>query len=88
MELNQTNETMQSITDKALKDLDMAKKILKSYGYYIESLWEVDDIIEQYVCTKQEAMTILDMALNNVEVIENTWTSIQRIAESMNIKRR
>lgn len=81
-----TNVTMESITKDALSSIENARSLLKSYGYYVDNLWHIDDIVFRYECTDKDAQDVLDNALTSDRMFNETWESIARTAEDMNFK--
>lgn len=82
-----TNVTMQSLTEDALSSIERAKALLKSHGYYVDNLWQVDDVIFSYECTEQEAQELLDEALTSDRIFSEVWNSIANTARDMNFKK-
>lgn len=59
------------------KKIDDAKQVLKEYGYYVENLWNIDDVKGWKECTDKEAYDILDTAMNNEETNSQIWSVIE-----------
>jgi DNA-binding winged helix-turn-helix (wHTH) protein len=69
-----------------LKDAYECKKTLKKKGYYVENLWCIDDVIENYHCTEEEAQIVLHMALTNPATIEQIFMSIDYAADNLALR--
>jgi len=63
--------------NKGVSDVDKAKSLLQSEGYFIDNLWRVEDVTDRYPCSDDEAMAILYKALLNDNVMEAIWFAIQ-----------
>lgn len=69
-----------------LKDEKVARELLRKKGYYVDNLWSVDDVTENYVCTPEQAHRVLEMALKNEATMEQIWWAIDDAADSLEIK--
>lgn len=69
-------------------DIENAKQVLKSAGYYVDNLWQTCDVTLNYDCTEEDAQEVLNKSLTNDATYEQIWMSIGYVAESMNLKRR
>ena len=69
-----------------LQDEKVARELLRSKGYYVENLWSDDDVMQNYICTKEQAQQVLSIALKNEATMEQIWWSIDDAAESLEIK--
>ena len=63
-----------------------AKELLRQNGYYIYSMYHIEDVQSYYECTDSEAMDILDQALDNDGTANQVWESIRYFAEDMGLK--
>jgi hypothetical protein len=68
--------------------IEEAKNTLRSAGYFVDNLWQTEDVIMNHECTEEEAQTILYRALTNDATYEQIWMAISYEAESMDLKRR
>jgi hypothetical protein len=68
------------------KDIDKARQTLKQAGYYVGNLWSIQDVMEQYECTEDEAQEVLDRSLTNEATIEQIQFSIREFAEVLKLK--
>ena len=63
-----------------------AKELLRENGYYIYSIYHVDDVKTYFDCTDAEAMDVLDSALDNDATAETIWMAIRDIGDMMGLK--
>lgn len=82
VDLSPSKETMMAI------EIAKAKELLKSEGYFVDNLWQTEDVTMNHECTEEEAQTILYRALTNEATYQQIWEAISYEAESMNLKRR
>ena len=66
--------------------VEQAKKFLKSKGYYVDNLWQVDDVKSKFKCNEDEAQYVLDKSLNNEATMEQIWLSIDIFGEMEDLK--
>jgi hypothetical protein len=76
---------MQTITDKQWKEIDQARDILKSYGFYVDNLWHIDDVIKNWDCGEETAQIVLENAMENESTYEQIWCSIDNAAFFYNL---
>jgi hypothetical protein len=69
-----------------MTEIDKAKELLKSKGYYVGNLWNTDDVTMNFDCTEEEAHKVLDKLFSNEYVNQQIQDSIKIIADSMNLK--
>jgi hypothetical protein len=67
-------------------EIEKAKDILRKAGYYVDNLWQVDDVIGRYDCDEEDAQEVLDRALQNESVMNSIWSSIDHYAEEMKLQ--
>ena len=55
-----------------------AKEFLKSKGFYVDNLWHIEDVkdIRPNNLTDEQAYEILDKAMNNEYLMNETWETI------------
>ena len=82
VDLSPSKETMRAI------EIAKAKQLLKDNGYFVDNLWQTEDVTMNHECTEEEAQTILYSALTNDATYQQIWEAISYEAESMNLKRR
>lgn len=69
-----------------LKDVLEARALLRKRGYFVENLWSVDDVTENYNCTPEQAQQVLEMALTNEATMEQIWSAIDDACDTLEIK--
>ena len=68
------------------KKTQKAIDVLEKAGYYVGSLYHVDDVKTYFDCTDDEAMEVLDSALDNDGTSETIWVAIREIGWMMGLK--
>jgi hypothetical protein len=48
-----------------MDEIEKAKQTLKDAGYFVDNLWHIDDVQQNYNCTDEEAMEVLEGALTD-----------------------
>lgn len=72
--------------DQHLK-INEAKEFLRSVGYYTDNLWSVEDVMNNFSCTEEQAQEVLDKALSLESVMDEIWFAIGFIAADMNLQK-
>lgn len=72
----------------SLKQIDEAKALLKSVGYFTDNLWHIDDVKSLYKCTDEQAYEVLEDALNTDTSFESVWESVNMAAINSNLERK
>ena len=65
-----------------------AKKLLRNEGYFVDNLWHVSDVQNNFECTDEQAQDILYWSLTCDNVIEFINEYITDIAENEELKRK
>jgi hypothetical protein len=65
-----------------------AKQLLRSEGYFVDSLWHVSDVQNDFECTDEQAQDILYWSLTRHNVIEFISEYITDIAKNEELKRK
>ena len=68
--------------------IEEAKQVLRDAGFQVENLWSLPDVMDNYDCSEEDAMDLLEQTLTNDHVMETIWESIDIIADINNIKRK
>ena len=68
--------------------IEEAKQVLRDAGFQVENLWSLPDVMDNYDCSKEEAMDLLEQTLTNDHVMETIWESMYIIADIKGIKRK
>lgn len=83
-----TNEIFESYREDQVKQKE-AKGFLESQGYFVDNLWHVDDVMNDYKCSREDAQDILYSALTNEATMDRIWFAIQYHAENeFNLKKK
>lgn len=65
-----------------------AKQVLEDAGFQVANLWSLPDVMDNYECSEEEAMDLLEETLTNDHVMETIWASMDIIADINGIKRK
>jgi len=65
-------------------DIKDAKALLKKEGYCVENLWHIDDIKQNYKCSDEDAMDILEDVCSEDYVSETVFTMIDEAIDHIN----
>ena len=65
-----------------------AKQVLRNEGYFVDNLWHVSDVQNNFECTDDQAQDILYWSLTRDNVIEFINEYITDIAENEDLKRK
>ena len=66
--------------------ISQAKDTLTEAGYYIGNLYQVEDVQTYFDCTDDEALDVLDGAMDNEGTAEQVWTAIREVGDMMGLK--
>lgn len=69
-----------------LQDVSIAKAVLRKNGYFVENLWCVDDVTQNYDCTEEQAQRVLEISLTNDATMEQIWLAIGDACDYLEIK--
>lgn len=69
-----------------LKDEKIARALLRKKGYFVENLWHIDDVKQNWNCSDEVAMDILEDALLNEATMEQIFLAIDDVADEKEIK--
>jgi len=56
--------------------IESAKQFLKDQGYYVDNLWHIDDVKQNYNVSDEEAYDILDKSLESSFIMEDIFDRI------------
>ena len=76
---------MKDLKEVSSEDL---RQELELRGWYTQNLLHVDDVMQNYDCTSEDAMRVLDFVLTSGHVTEEVFREIDDQAEYSNIKRK
>lgn len=69
-----------------LKDVKVARELLRKKGFFVDNLWCVEDVMEDYECTEEQAQRVLDMALTNDSTMQHIWMAIADACDTLEIR--
>ena len=75
--------------DKELRiknDIAKARDVLEEAGFYLGSLYHIEDVKRYFKCTDDEAFEVLDSAMDNDATAEQIWLAIKDIGDMMGLK--
>ena len=73
------NERLQDLSNaQHLKEIssDLLKEELEKRGYCTNNLWHISDVQQNYVCEDDQAMEVLEVALENDYIVSQTFDAI------------
>lgn len=70
---------MENLT--TMKEIELAKAVLRENGYFVDNLWHVDDVQESYKCDDEMAHDVLYDALTNDVTMQQIWLAIDITAK-------
>jgi hypothetical protein len=73
-------------TDYSDSQVAQAKELLRSKGYFVANLWNVNDVKDNYECNDEQAQAVLYEALTNEDTMEQIWFKINLIALEQGFK--
>jgi hypothetical protein len=76
------------MSDTKFLQIQKAKQLLKDNGYFVDNLWQVDDVKEKFECDDDTAQEVLNNALTNDATMEQIWLSIYIFGETENLVRK
>ena len=68
-------------------EIEKAKQLLKDNGYFVDNLWQVDDVKAKFKCDDDTAQEVLNQALTNDATMEQIWLSIDIFGEMENLEK-
>lgn len=63
-----------------------AKNTLRSAGYFVDNLWQTEDVKMNWNCTEEQAQKVLSKVLQYDAIYELVWDGIKYEAEKMKLK--
>lgn len=80
-------ELSPSAEDQRQMRIYEAKQVLKKEGYFVDNLWHVSDVKDNYECTDEQAQEVLSASLQNEATMEQIWFAIHFEGGFRNLKR-
>lgn len=81
-------EVSPTVDETKAVQINFAKQLLRSEGYFVDNLWRTFDVTLNYDCTEEEAQEVLLNALQNDATMEQIWFAINYEAGYRNLKSR
>jgi hypothetical protein len=80
VDLSPSRETMRAI------EIENAKQLLRSEGYFVDVLWSTDEVTMNYKCTEEQAHIVLFEAMTDDGTEQHVYEMIHHVARTMNLK--
>jgi hypothetical protein len=80
VDLSPSRETMRAI------EIENAKQLLRSEGYFVDVLWSTDEVTMNYNCTEEQAHSVLFEAMTDDRTEQQVSDMIHHVARVMNLK--
>lgn len=68
--------------------LEKAREELRKKGYYTDNIWNVNDVMDKYDCTEEQAYKVLSDTMKNESTYNHIWDTMEIIADNMNISKK
>lgn len=59
-----------------MKTIEEAREFLKQNGYYVDNLWHIDDIQQNYDLDDDDSYKVLDRVMQSEYIISNIFEMI------------
>lgn len=69
------------------EEITQAKATLEKYGYAVRSLWSAEDVQDMFECTEEQALDIIEQALDNDATMEQAWFAIEFHGDEVGLTR-
>ncbi len=79
-ETNQYNDLKEAKSEDLRQELQLR-------GYFTDTMWHVEDVMCNYRCTSEQAMTLLEKVLELNHITEEIYNAIDDEAEYMEYRR-
>jgi hypothetical protein len=85
IEIDYLRDEVKRLKEK-LNDGATARALLRSKGYFVENLWCVDDVMENYECSRGKAYEVLEKAMTNEATMQQIFLAIDDACDYLEIK--
>jgi len=85
LEIDFLRDEVKRLKEK-LNDGATARALLRSKGYFVENLWCVDDVMENYECNRGKAYEVLEKAMTNEATMQQIFLAIDDACDYLEIK--
>jgi hypothetical protein len=79
---------MKRLADEEQEAIHWAKKLLRDNGYFVDNLWQTEDVKMNYHCTEEQAQKVLERVFQYDSIYELVWEGIKYEADNMKLKNR
>jgi hypothetical protein len=86
IEIDYLRDEVKRLKEK-LNDGATARAFLRSKGYFVENLWCVDDVMENYECNRGKAYEVIEKAMTNEATMQQIWLAIDDVCDYLEIKK-
>jgi hypothetical protein len=86
IEIDYLRDEVKRLKEKS-SSVATARELLRSKGYFVENLWCIDDVMENYECSKDVAYDVLHRAMKNEATMGQIWYAIDDACETLEIKK-
>jgi hypothetical protein len=86
IEIDYLRDEVKRLKEK-LNDGATARALLRSKGYFVENLWCVDDVMQNYECNRGKAYEVLEKAMTNEATMQQIWLAIDDVCDYLEIKK-
>jgi hypothetical protein len=69
-------------------EIEKAKQVLRDAGYFVDNLWHIEDVQQNYNCTDEQAMEVLEGALTNDYSQQQIFEAIDYEVGNMGLTRK
>ncbi len=69
-------------------EIEKAKQVLRNAGYFVDNLWSIEDVQQNYNCTDEQAMEVLEGALTDDYTQQMIFEAIDYSAEKTGLIRK
>ena len=73
------------IANNPIYEVDKAKNVLESKGYFVGNLWHISDVQNQYECTDEEAQDVLQQVFDSERICGEINETIDIFADEMDL---
>lgn len=70
------------LDEKFIGKEELCKIELRKRGYFVDNLWQIQDVMSKYECDEADAYAVLEKALTTDSTMEQIWFAIDVAAEN------
>lgn len=68
------------------EEIEAARNVLRRAGYAVDNLWCDKDVMHKFDCTPEQALEVMNDALQNDYIMEQIHFAVGEVADAMNLK--